>query len=83
MKGTKNMNILHPIQSLEKWALQRLLKRAVEEIPVAEEKLAEVWKAHEDEIYKKVGDAVKDTVVSIIKKALERKDNKGADTSEN
>lgn len=77
------MNILHPIQSLEKWALQRLLKRIAEQLPIATNKLLEVWKSHEDEIYKKVGEAVKDTVVSIVKKALEKQDNKTADTSQN
>lgn len=66
------MNILHPIKSLEKWALERLLKRIVEELPVAQDKLLEVWKAHEDEIYKKVADAIKTTVLGIVKKAVEK-----------
>lgn len=69
------MNILHPIKSLEKWALERLLKRIVEELPIAQAKLLEVWKAHEDEIYKKVADAIRTTVLEIVKKALGKQDN--------
>lgn len=75
--------VLHPIQTAEKWALQRLLKRVVEQLPVAESKLIEIWESHEDEIYKKVGEAIKNTVVSIVQKALEKQENKADIPSEN
>lgn len=65
------MNILHPIKSLEQWALQRLLKRIAEELPVAKQQLAQLWEQHKDEIAKKVTEAIKKTVTNIIKKAID------------
>lgn len=64
------MNILHPIKSLEQWALKRLLHRSLEGLNIAKEDLKEYWELHEDEIYTKVGKAIKNTVVDIITKAI-------------
>lgn len=64
------MNILHPIKSLEQWALKRLLQRSLEGLNIAKEDLKEYWELHEDEIYAKVGKAIKNTVVDIITKAI-------------
>lgn len=64
------MNIFHPIKSLEQWALKRLLQRALEGLNIAKTDIQEYWELHEDEIYAKVGKAIKNTVVDIISKAI-------------
>lgn len=57
---------------LEKWALQRLLKRVAENLPTAQDKIGEIWKEHKDEIFEKVTEAIKKAVSNVIKKALEK-----------
>ena len=56
-------------QWLEKWALRRLLKRVAEGIPVAQDRLAEIWIEHKDEIL----EAVKKAIASAVKKFIENK----------
>ncbi len=57
---------------IEKWALKRLLKRVAENIPIAQDRLTEIWEEHKDEIFQKVTEAIKQTITQIIKKALEK-----------
>lgn len=61
------------LKLLEKWALKRLLKRIAEGLDVAEEKLAEIWQKHNQEIFEKTVDAIEKTIEGIIKKAIEKK----------
>ena len=68
---------------LEKWALQRLLKRVVENLPQAKEKVSEAWEEHKDEIVEKVKKAIKTAVVKVINDALAKKGNKISDASNN
>lgn len=58
---------------LEKWALKRLLKRIANGLDLAEEKLAKIWKEHNQEIFEKTVDAIEKTIEGIIKKAIEKK----------
>lgn len=74
--------ILHPIKSIQKWALKKLLQKAVNNLPATEEKLKEIWKSHEDEIWDKVMEAIKTTVINIVSKALEKQNNKINNTSQ-
>lgn len=70
------MNILHPIKSIEQWALQRLLKRIVEQIPalrnMAEDYVARLWEENKNEIEKKVTEAIKRTILEIINGAVKK-----------
>ena len=66
------MNILHPIQSLQKWALIKLLKGIVKNLPIAQEQLNHIWRRYSDEICEKVETAIEQIVVKVIKKAMER-----------
>jgi predicted transcriptional regulator len=68
---------------LEKWALRRLLKRVAEGIPVAQDRLAEIWKEHKDEILEKVTENIKKTIKNILTKALEKQGIKILHTSDN
>lgn len=68
---------------LEKWALKRLLKRVVDNMPQAKEKVSEAWEEHKDEIVKKVEKAIKTAVVKIIYDALAKKGNKVPDAFNN
>ena len=47
------MNIFHPIQSLQKWAITKLLEGFVKAIPEAKSKIALIWELHKDEIFEK------------------------------
>lgn len=68
---------------LEKWALKRLLKRVVDNMPQAKEKVSEAWEEHKDEIVEKVEKAIKTAVVKVINDALAKKGNKISDASNN
>lgn len=68
---------------LEKWALKRLLKRVVDNMPQAKEKVSEAWEEHKDEIVEKVKKAIKTAVVKVINDALAKKGNKIPDASNN
>ena len=68
---------------LEKWALKRLLKRVVDNMPQAKEKVSEAWEEHKDEIVEKVKKAIKTAVVKVINDALAKKGNKVPDPSNN
>lgn len=68
---------------LEKWALKRLLKRVVDNMPQAKEKVSEAWEEHKDEIVEKVKKAIKTAVVKVINDALAKKGNKISDASNN
>ena len=71
------------LKRLEKWALQRLLKRVAENLPYGQDRLAQLWADNKDEIFEKVSDAIKQTIGKIIKKALEKQGIKVLDTSNN
>lgn len=68
--------ILHPIQAIQEWALKKLLQRIVDELPATEEKLKQIWKEHEDEIWDKAMEAIKTTITNLVSKALEKQNNK-------
>lgn len=51
---------------LEKWALQRLLKRVAKKVPLKKEQLKELWTKRSEEIFEKVCKAVEDTVTNIL-----------------
>ena len=64
--------ILHPITAIEKWALERILKNVAQSIPKVKAKIPEIWNEHKDEIIQKVTSAIKQTVLKVVKKALEK-----------
>ena len=68
---------------LEKWALQRVVKRVAEGLPCAKEKIGQIWAEHKDEIFEKVTEAIKKAVSNVIKKALEKQGVKVQDASNN
>ena len=76
-------HLFHPVKSLEKWAIERILKRAIEVIPQLKAKIPEIWEEHKDEIETKVAAAIKQTVLKVIKKALEKQGITILDTSNN
>lgn len=59
-------------KKLEKWALQRFLKRVAENIPMAQDRLAQIWDEHKDEIFDKVTKAIEKAIKEVLKKALEK-----------
>lgn len=67
--------MIHPIKAIEKWALKRLLNRALEGLSIAKVDISEYWNAHEEEIYTKIGKSIKNTVVDIFSKAFSKSDN--------
>lgn len=71
------------IKFIEKWALQRFLKRVVENIPMGQDRIAQIWQEHKDEIFEKVTSAIEQTISKIIKKALEKQKIKFVDNSNN
>lgn len=68
---------------IEKWALKRLLKRVAEQIPYAQDRLADIWKNNSDEIFEKVTKTITETITKIIKKALEKQGIEVLDCSNN
>ena len=58
---------------IEKWALQRFLKRVANNIPQAKGKIAQIWEERKEEIFEKVCKAIKTTIVKIITEALAKK----------
>lgn len=75
--------ILNPAKSLKKWAIELLLKEAAKTIPLGEGQIAKLWAENQDEIVKKVSEAITKTLDKIIKKALEKQGVKILDTSNN
>lgn len=76
-------NLFHPVKSLEKWAIERILKRAIGVIPQIRAKIPQIWEEHKDEIEAKVAAAIKQTVLKVIKKALEKQGITLLDSSNN
>ena len=68
---------------VEQWALTRLLERFVKSLSIEEGILTKIWEEHKDEIYENVCEAIKNTIIKIIKKALEQKGIKFLDNSNN
>ena len=68
---------------IEKWALQRFLKRVSENIPMGQDRLLEIWKEHKEEIFEKVAAVIEKTIKNIIKKALEKQGIKLFDNENN
>lgn len=71
------------LKKIEKWALQRLLKRAMEKIPEAKGKIAQIWDLYSDEIFEKVVEAIEKTIATIIKKALAKQGIEFLDNTNN
>lgn len=65
---------------LEKWALKRLLKKVAESLPLAQDRIGELWAENKEEIIEKVTEAIKATITKILKKALAKR---GIEISEN
>lgn len=77
------MNIFHPIQSLQKWAITKLLEGFVKAIPEAKSRIALIWELHKDEIFEKVTSAIKKTITDFIKKKMEEQRTKTFIQSDN
>ena len=58
------------IETIEKWAIQRLLERKVKDIKLPDEWLSKIWKKYSDEMYKAVILAIEKAIDKIIEKAL-------------
>jgi 5-methylthioribose kinase len=65
---------------IEKWALKRLLKKVTESIPIAQDRIKELWEENKEEIIEKVTESIKATITKILKKALAKR---GIEISEN
>ena len=65
-------NILHPIKSLQKWALTRLIEGFVKELPDAKEKILKIWEQHKYEIFEKVKKAIQKVITDFIKAKMEK-----------
>lgn len=65
---------------IEKWALKRLLKKVAESLPLAQDRIGELWAENKEEIIEKVTEAIKATITKILKKALAKR---GIEISEN
>ena len=65
---------------IEKWALKRLLKKVAESLPLAQDRIGELWAENREEIIEKVTEAIKATITKILKKALAKR---GIEISEN
>jgi len=65
---------------IEKWALKRLLKKVTESLPLAQDRIGELWAENKEEIIEKVTEAIKATITKILKKALAKR---GIEISEN
>lgn len=57
---------------LEKWALQKFLKRAAENVPVAQNRLPEIWKENKEEIFEEVIKVIESTIIKILTKDLDK-----------
>lgn len=58
---------------IEKWALKRLLKKVTESIPIAQDRIKELWEENKEEIIEKVTESIKATITKILKKALAKR----------
>lgn len=56
---------------IEKIVLKRLFKRIAEQLPVAQDRLTELWEEHSEEILEKALEALKAAITKVLKKALE------------
>lgn len=65
---------------IEKWALKRLLKKVAESLPLAQDRIGELWAENKEEIIEKVTEAIKAAITKILKKALAKR---GIEISEN
>jgi 5-methylthioribose kinase len=65
---------------IEKWALKRLLKKVAESLPIAQDRIKELWEENKEEIIEKVTESIKATITKILKKALAKR---GIEISEN
>ena len=63
--------IIHPVKSLEKWALTKLLEGFIHNIPYAKEKVKDIWEQHKYEIFEKVKKAMQKAISDFIKKKVE------------
>lgn len=77
------MNILHPIQALQKWAILKVVKGIVKELPFSPQIIQKVWKEHDEEIAEKVTGCIENVVVKIFKKALAKQGITFLDNSDN
>ena len=60
---------------IEKIVLKRLFKRIAKEIPVAQDRLEQIWKLHSDEFFENLIEVIKTAITKILKKALEKQEN--------
>ena len=60
-------------EKIEKWALQRLLKRVAKNLPLAQEELTKLWKQHKEEIFEKIVDVIQTTLKDILVKPKKTK----------
>ena len=65
---------------IEKWVLKRLLKKVAENLPIAQDRIKELWEENKEEIIEKVTESIKATITKILKKALAKR---GIEISEN
>ena len=74
------MEVLIMFIWLEKWALKRLFKKVADCLPLAQDRIGELWAENKEEIIEKVTEAIKATKTKILKKALAKR---GIEISEN
>ena len=75
--------IFHPIQSIQKWAIIKVVKGIVKELPLSADVIQKVWSEYSDEIAEKVTGSIENVVVKIFKKALAKQGITFLDKSDN
>lgn len=76
-------NILGKSKSVQKWAIEILLKNAIKSIPLGNGQIAKLWAENQDEIVEEISKAITKTLDAIIKKALAKKGIEILDCSNN
>ena len=61
------------LEFIEKWALQRLLKKYVDKIKAPKLWIAEIWEAKKDIILEKITKSIEKIIKDVIEKSLEGK----------
>lgn len=67
------MKFLHPIKTLTKAIVKRLIKEAIEEMPEIKKQALNLYEEHKDELFLQVKNHVKTAIQNFIVKKLDQK----------
>lgn len=67
------MKFIHPIKTLTKAIVKRLIKEAIEEMPEIKKQALNLYEEHKDELFQQVKNHIKTAIQNFIVKKLDQK----------